>query len=178
MNLRVAFVAGTLAPGGSERQMWYLAKALQEHSCEVALCALTRDAYFEAEFRKLDIDAAWVGRVQNPAARTVAIVNALRTFRPDVVQSMHSFVNLHASIAARALGAAGLGSLRCDLRLARGDNGRWTPWLLRVPDAIVVNSRKIRAQIIASRLQNPDRVYYLANRVDACRFDTGRAEHD
>jgi len=178
MSLRVAFVAGTLAPGGSERQMWYLARALKEHGAEVSLCSLTRDAYFESEFRTLGIHSSWVGRLRNPAARTLAIASTLRKFRPHIVQSMHSFVNLHATIAARILGAAALGSLRCDLRLARADNGRWAPWLLRVPDALVVNSRKIRAQIIAARLQPPDCVYYLPNRVDAGRFESGRVDHD
>ncbi len=177
MTIRVAFIAGTLAPGGSERQMWYLAKSLGQAGQKTRLCSLTRDAYYETEFRRIGIEAAWVGRFRNPVARVASIVSSLRAFRPHVVQSMHSFANLYAVLAARALGAMSFGALRCDLRLATKDNGRWTPWLVRTPDALIVNSERIREQVIDAQLQVPDRVYYVANRIDSARFDITPKPH-
>ncbi|MEP7353429.1 MAG: glycosyltransferase family 4 protein [Acidobacteriota bacterium] len=172
--LRVAFIAGTLGQGGTERQLLYMVRSLQEAGCLVQVCCLTRGEANEAELRKNGIEAIWVGRHGNPPARVVEIVKALRPFQPHVVQSMHSFANLYAALPALALGAISAGSLRCDLKLSARENGRWAKWLLRVPDGLVVNSKMLHGQVTHANVLTPDRLYYLANRVDLDFFGAPR----
>jgi hypothetical protein len=170
-QLRIAVVAGTLGRGGTERQMWYAIRALLAAGAEVRVCSLTQGEYYDGEFRKLGIQPWWVGHFSSPVLRLAQMAGKLHAFRPHVIQSMHSFTNLYSVLAGRTLGAISIGALRCELQLSSKDNGRWTKWLLQTPDALIVNSHKVRNQLIAVNCVLSERVYYMPNSID---FDVYR----
>jgi glycosyltransferase involved in cell wall biosynthesis len=176
--LRVAFIAGTLGHGGAERQMTHMIRALRISGVEVRVCCLTEGEHYEKLLQEEGVVVECVGKHSNPALRLMAIVKSLRRFKPHVLQAGQSFVNLHAALPARALGAISLGALRCDLELSSKDNGSWIRWLMRVPDAVVVNSQVVRNQLIDGGIVNASRVHYLANRVDLSYYDVTPIPHD
>jgi glycosyltransferase involved in cell wall biosynthesis len=164
--MRIAFIAGTLGRGGTERQSLHMIRALVSAGCDVRVCCLTRGEYFEPELRQIGVDPWWVGRFSSPLARLTEITARLAAFRPQIIQATHSFVNLYAALAARVLRAKSVGALRCQLQLSRRDNGRWTPWLVSAPDALLVNSWKVRDQLKAEKIA---KVYCLPNRVEGTK---------
>ncbi len=50
-------------------------------------------------------------------------------------------------------------------------NGLWTAWLLRTPDALVVNSLTGWREMTASGLVSPERLCFLPNVIDLSEFD-------
>ncbi len=173
--VRVALLAGGLAQGGAEKQLLYLAAALRGMGADVRVCSLTNEGTYHDRLRFAGVEPIWVGRFSSPLARTVAIGRRLAPFRPHVIQACHSFVNLYAGLVGRPLGALSLGALRSSLRYCRQANGRWTRWLMTVPDAIVTNSDLARREICESRFVPQERVFVLPNAVDFAEFAGGRA---
>jgi glycosyltransferase involved in cell wall biosynthesis len=168
--VRVALLAGGLAQGGAERQLLHLARALRGMGADVRVYSLTNDGTYHDQLRSAGIEPIWVGRFSSPPARTADLGRRLASFRPHVVQACHSFVNLYAGLAGRACGSLSLGALRSSLRHCREANGRWTRWLMSVPDAIVTNSDLARRELLDSGLVAPGRVFVLPNAVDLAAF--------
>ena len=111
-HLRISFVAGTLAQGGSERQLYYMARSLARAGATTQVLCLT-----QGEFWQDKIEAAGVaGPVGRPEpvqlARLVAIVKEVRRFRPSVLQSQHFYTNPYVLVAARWLGIPEVGAIR------------------------------------------------------------------
>lgn len=169
-SLRVALVAGSLGAGGSERQLFYIARALREHGCEVRVYSLTSGEVYESKLRDLGVEVYWIGRRSNPPLRLATFIRQLRVFRPQVIQTMHSFTNLYAALAARAVGAVSIGALRCDLSFCQDSNGGWTKWLLRLPHRLAVNSRTIAALAASGTAALPSSTRWLPNCVDTGKF--------
>lgn len=169
--LRVALVAGTLGQGGAEKQLVYMARALLASNAVVRVCTLTPGGFHERSLRSLGLEPIWVGRHANPALRVAALVRALRSFRPQVVQSAHTYVNLHAALAARLLGAVSVGAMRNSLIHSRKASRFWTPWLLRAPDALIVNSHAVRESLIESRRVAADRLWLVPNALDLAAYE-------
>jgi glycosyltransferase involved in cell wall biosynthesis len=176
-RLRVAFVAGTLARGGAEKQLFYMARALAGAGVEVRVCSLGRGEFFEAELQRIGIPLTWIGRHSHPVLRTIALVRALASFRPHIVQSAHFYTNLYVAAAALTHHAIGLGALRNDGYHDVSANGRWGRWLLRVPSALLANSQaaKRNAELLGVR---PERVYVVPNVIDLPALDRSAADSD
>ena len=102
-SLQVALVVGGLAQGGAEKQLVYLARALQQAGVCLQVYSLTRHEYYEQTLSEMGIPPVWIGRYTNPLARIACLVNVLRKHRPHVLQSTHTFTNFHVAIAARIL---------------------------------------------------------------------------
>jgi glycosyltransferase involved in cell wall biosynthesis len=164
-RLRVAFVAGGLGQGGAEKQLVYMAGALLDVGATVAVYSLTRGEHYESTLRGLGIPVTWIGRRDHPIARLVALTRELRAFRPDVVHASHFFANLYAALAAPTCGAVGIGSLRNDVVHEVEANGRWGPWLLRLPRGLVANSEAARRRAMAHGV-SAGRVRVIPNVID------------
>jgi glycosyltransferase involved in cell wall biosynthesis len=147
--LRVGFVAGGLGQGGAEKQLVYMAGALLDGGATVAVYSLTRGEHYESALRALGIPVTWIGRHEHPAGRLVALTRELRAFRPHVVHASHFFANLYAACAAPTCRAVGIGSLRNDVVHEVEANGRWGPWLLRLPRGLIANSEAARRRALA-----------------------------
>lgn len=161
-SLRVAFVAGTLAQGGAEKQLVYMVAALQRAGADVKVYCCGSGEHFEGVLRDMGVAPVHIGRSTAPAVRLATLAIALRRFRPHVVQAAHFYMNLYAALAARACGALPVGAIRSDGVKDLGDTGAWGWWLLRMPSALIVNSRA--AQAAAQRLGVPaEAVHLIAN---------------
>ncbi len=176
---RVALIAGTLGHGGAEKQLAYGARALAAAGVDVLVLSLTRGERYERTLCEAGIPVVFTGRAPDVPRRLLAIARETARFRPQIVQSCHTFANLYAALAARRAGALSLGALRSSVAHAREGNGAWTPWLLRAPSALVVNSRAADARLRADPRLCPRNVYVVPNVIDAgpCRPDPRRSGH-
>jgi len=169
-SLQVALLAGTLAQGGAERQLYYIARALQTMQAEVRVLCLTRGEFWESEIRKLGIPVIWVGKSQQRPVRLARIIRELRRCRADIVQSQHFYTNLYAAVAARVVGAAEIGAIRSTGSAERRANGVvWGSLHLRSPRIIAANSQQAIRNAV--RLGVPsNRLFCLPNVVDTEYF--------
>jgi glycosyltransferase involved in cell wall biosynthesis len=172
---RVALVAGTLAPGGAEKQLLYLVRALLALRADVMVYSLTRGELYESALRELGVEPRWIGRYSSPALRTLSLAAALRDFRPHIVQSAHFYTNLYVSLVAPLYGALSIGTARSDIVHEVSANGRWGRWLLRLPGSLLVNSHAARKNAVAYGRAGDD-VHVLSNVIDLAAFDA-RVEH-
>jgi len=139
-RLRVGLVAGTLDPGGAEKQLIYMTRALLRAGVAVQVYSLTQGEQLETELRCLGVPPIWVGRRSHPLLRIVDLALALRHFRPHVLQATHFYANLYVSVVAPMYGAMAIGSVRNDAYSDVASTGRWGRWLLRIPPGLIANS--------------------------------------
>lgn len=166
---RVAFVVGTLGQGGAEKQLCYMARALRAGGIDARVYALAGGPY-EAELRAAGVPLAFIGRRAAPPLRMAALAAALAPFRPHIVQSAHFYTNLYVAAVAPALRAIGIGAVRNDAIFDVRENGRWGPWLLKLPAALFVNSHAARRN--AERMGiAPRALHVVPNVIDLDAFD-------
>jgi glycosyltransferase involved in cell wall biosynthesis len=160
--LRVAFVAGTLAQGGAEKQLTCMAAALQAEGARIQVYSLLAGGHFESVLTAMGVEVVHVGTHGSPVVRLWQLTGALRRFRPHVVQAAHFYANLYAALAARPVRALSVGAIRSDGIKDVRDTGPWARWLLRLPDVLVVNSFAARERAISSGVA-PGRVSVIPN---------------
>lgn len=169
--LRVALLAADLRKGGAEKQLVYVARALVEAGVTMRVYTLTQGEEHEATLRALGLEPIWFGRRGNPLLRLGTLASALREFRPQLIQSMHSFANLYASLLGRWFRAVSVGALRSSVEHSRQGNGAWTPWLIRTPTALIVNSEVVRDDLLERRLRRPEGLFLLPNVIELADYD-------
>jgi glycosyltransferase involved in cell wall biosynthesis len=169
--LRVAVLAANLSQGGAEKQLVYMARALQDAGVTTRIYSLTRGQHYESILRTIGLEPVWVGRRGHPLLRLKTLARHLQGFRPEVIQSTHSFANLYAGLLGRLLGAVSVGALRCSLQHCREGNGPWTRWLVTLPTALIVNSQTARDDLLQSRLISQERVFLLPNAIELEEYD-------
>lgn len=174
---RVALIAGGLALGGAEKQLVYMARALVGRGVTLRCYSLTTGDAYEEAIRRAGAELVWIGRHRAPAARLVRLAYELARFRPHVVQAGHFFVNLYAALGARLCGAVSIGALRNDAVFELNENGRWGPWLLRLPTVLVANSAAGCRNACALGRRR-DEVLLLPNVIDLSEFDAARTDLD
>ena len=168
--LRVALVAGTLGRGGAEKQLVYMARALQADGVDVRVFSLTRGDTYESALAGLGLAPTWVGRYANPLLRSMALAAALREWQPHVVQAGHFYVNLHVTLAAKVVGALSLGAVRNDAAHDVHGTGLLGRWSLRAPTGLIANSQAARRN--APRYgRREERVLVVPNVIDVGAFD-------
>ena len=167
-GLKICFIAGTLAKGGAERQLYYMLRALRQNGgCPRVLCFRSGE-YWEGAIRQLGVPVICVGRSR--IGRIRQIVRELRDDPPDILQSAHFYTNGYTQIAARLLGVPEIGAIRCDLVSEVSGNH---PWLRRISlstlRTVAANSRAaIRS---AERFGlSPGSLRLLPNVVDTSHF--------
>jgi glycosyltransferase involved in cell wall biosynthesis len=168
--LRVALLAGELVQHGAEKQLVYMARALQALGVDVRIYSLTKGEFYEAELTRIGLAPHWIGRYGNPLARVAAFSTALCSFRPHIVQAGHFYTNLYVGLSARTSGAISIGALRSDALSEVAANGRWGKLLLRLPHTLLANSAVARQNAILLGA-HPDRIMVLPNVIDLPDFD-------
>jgi glycosyltransferase involved in cell wall biosynthesis len=164
-----------LTQGGAEKQLVYMAHALARHEIGVRVYSLTRGDFYEAVLARLALPPVWIGTRAHPLVRTLALARALRAFRPHIVQAGHFFTNLHVTLAARLVGAQAIGCLRNDAVFEVQANGRWGPWLLKTPPAVIANSTAAKRNAGALG-RPPDRIHVVPNVLNLAEFDDAPRE--
>lgn len=171
-KVNVSFVAGTLALGGAERQLFYLVRGLRQSGAEVRVLSLTQGEFWETKIRDLGASVTWVGQHGSRLARLGRIVARLRQDRPVLVQSHHFFTNLYVVAAARLLGLREVGAIRNDAYSEVGFTGTLGPLSLRTPRLLAANSRAGVENAIALGVPS-HRIRLLPNVVDTEQFEPG-----
>ena len=167
---RVALIAGGLSQGGAEKQLLYMARALQQRGIDVRCYCLTRGDFYQPAFEQSGIPVIWIGRFQTPLLRLARLIPLLRAFHPQAVQAGHFFTNLYAALGARACGAISIGAIRNDGAFELAENKGWGPWLMRLPTLVVANSR-VGARFAQTHGRGPDGVVVIPNVIDLQAFD-------
>lgn len=172
---RVGFVAGTLGPGGAERQLYEQCRILVESGVPPVVLALTQGEEWELRLNDLGVETVWVGRSTRRSERLRAVVSALRQRRVGVIQASHGMTNLYAATAGRVLRKPSIGALRTTPERVLADLGRLGIMALRSPDRLAGNSPTNLAAAVRLGVR-PERIRYVPNAVDLRRFTPLRAE--
>lgn len=170
-QLRVGFVTGSLAQGGAEKQLVYMTRALQQAGVEVQVYSLTRGEYYEPTLQTLGISVRWAGRRQGPLLRVPALAAAARPFQPHFLQSATFFTNLYAALVAPLVGGVSIGCLRSDLQHSFAENGRWGPWLVRLPSFLIANSNSAGHGLLHTTNKPCEHILVVPNVIDLEEFD-------
>src|SRR6478736_3641031 len=113
--VRIGFVAGTLGCGGAERQLLFMLRGLRNAGADIKVLCLTRGERYEAPIRELGIDIEWIGSSPSRVSRIRNTVKALRSFKPDVIQSAHFYTNIYSATAGYVLQRPNIGAIRNDV---------------------------------------------------------------
>jgi glycosyltransferase involved in cell wall biosynthesis len=168
-SLRVAFIAGSLGQGGTEKQLLYLARELRRASVDARVLTLTRGEFYEEAFADAGVPVEWAGRHRLPM-RLGELAAAVNRFGPHIVQAVHFFTNVYAVWCARLQGSVGIGAIRGDGWFDMGECGIWGRPLLRLPRSLVANSRAAVRHAEEAGI-DPARLHLLANVIDLEQFD-------
>ncbi|HKQ80510.1 MAG TPA: glycosyltransferase [Blastocatellia bacterium] len=169
-KLNICFLAGTLGQGGAERQLFYILKTLRQNGARLRLLSLTRGEFWEEPIKELGVQVCWVGESSSRLMRLKRITNEVNKDRPGVIQSQHSFTNLYAALAGRALGVRSIGAIRTDGKREVQYLGRVAGRLsLRLPHSIAANS-KFGIRNAEGLGTAPSRLHLLRNFVDTDYF--------
>ena len=165
-KLKVCFLAGTLGRGGAERQLIYMLRALGWAGVTTRVLCLTEGEPFEHDIRELGVPVEYVGASHSRPTRLYRIIQALRRKPTDILQSVHFYTNLYATVAARAVGICDIGAIRNDLSSEElKENGIAGRRHLTFPRHLIANSVLARQRAISYGI-SPDRIDFVRNAVD------------
>jgi glycosyltransferase involved in cell wall biosynthesis len=174
-RVRVSFIAGNLALGGAERQLFYIVQALHRSGASPSVLCLTAGDHFEYEIRRLGVPIVSVGGTRSRLRRLWNICRAAAALRPHIVQSQHFYANLYAVAAARTVGAREVGAVRNDARSEVRANGSVLGHLsLRTPRVLAANSRAGVDNAVALGTA-AEKLHLLPNVIDTDLFRPGPA---
>jgi glycosyltransferase involved in cell wall biosynthesis len=172
-GLRISFVAGTLAQGGSERQLFYMVRALARAGAATQVLCLTQGEYWQDKIEQAGVPVQWVGRSRSQARRLVEIVQRVGEFRSSILQSQHFYTNPYVLAAARWLGIPEIGAIRSATR-----------WAVARKSAFIRRFSMLRLRHLAANSQqsideaiemgvSPKRLTLLPNVIDLDQFSPG-----
>lgn len=168
---RVALIVGDLGIGGAPKQALYIAQALHEAG---AALQVFYTSYESARFAPLEargIVPVNFGGPRHVAGRVISLIRGLRHFKPHLVFSLRTYLNLYAGAAAPLAGSVCIGTLRSNLAYERAHFGRFTRLVCTLPKALVVNSFAARDQLTQAGWLHPTRLHVLPNVIDLGIFD-------
>jgi glycosyltransferase involved in cell wall biosynthesis len=169
-GLRVCFIAGTLQPGGAERQLYYTVRVLQQAGAKVQVLALTRGDFWEEPILRSNIPITWVGESSSRLARLLKIIREVRRMGAVIVQCQHFYTNFYGSIAARILRIREIGAIRNNVFSELADVGKIKGIMnLRMPRMLAANSRGA-ITVLAKLGVSPTRTFFLPNVIDTEKF--------
>jgi len=169
-NLKVCFIAGTLAQGGAERQLFYILQALCQAGATPRLLSLNHGEFWEEAIKALGVSITCLGNESSRLKRLFRILKELRRDRPDVLQSQHFYTNAYAGLAAAILRVKAVGAMRSNGQYEVTHTGVLGSRLnLRLPRMIAVNSRNAMRYAIGRGVP-ASRLYFLPNVVDTQWF--------
>jgi glycosyltransferase involved in cell wall biosynthesis len=172
-DVRVCFLAGTLARGGAERQLIYMLRALKQTGASIRLLCLTRGEALEGEVKALGIPVEWVGAGAR-TTRLYRIIQSLRREPADILQSAHFYTNLYTAVAGRAVGIRNIGAIRSNLNNELEANGLAGRGDLFLPTHLIANSALARQRAITRGI-SPERIDLVLNAVEV---ESGNGKRD
>ena len=93
--MKICFIAGCLAQGGAERQLFYNLKFLKNKGIDPLVICFTKGDHWEKKIINLSIKVINIHKQKNPLSKLLKIILLLRYHRVDIVQSQHFFTNIY-----------------------------------------------------------------------------------
>ena len=180
---RILLVVGQLACGGTERQLYLLARHLVARGFEVHVAVSNETNDESYRHRLLDIGASLVGLNQGSSTVPTKLRKLMRLrhyisrHQPHIVHSMSFRLNCMVTLAAVGSSAAVLGSVRNDFEFCRREYG-WLAGLVnsRWPRTLLFNSIESARKAQSSHvLFRPRNIEFVRNGVECDRADQPRA---
>jgi glycosyltransferase involved in cell wall biosynthesis len=173
-GMKVCFLAGTLTPGGAERQLYYMLQALCQAGAVPRVLSLDRGGFWEEKIKALGVPVTCVGDARPRWQRLLGVLREARRNPPAVLQSQHFYTNAYAGMAARLLRVSGIGAMRSNGASEVRRSGFFGGWLnLRLPAVIAANSQQAIQYAVAQGIP-ARRLHFLPNVVDTERFKPSR----
>lgn len=98
---RVLLVIATLTYGGTETQLYHLARKLHQRHYDVMVCCVTMGGPLADDLRRIGIDVRILGKRHKLDAWVLwKFVQLLRSYRPDVVHSFLFTANMWSRLGA------------------------------------------------------------------------------
>lgn len=176
---RVLLVIATLTYGGTQIQLYHLAKGLKRRQYDVMVCCVTRGGPLAEDLRRLGVDVRILGKRHKLDARVLwKLVQAFRCFRPHVVHSFLFTANMWGRLAAwlyKPRGVvASIRSFRGRRALAYVVVDRV---LSRITDRVICNARAIANCLAQEEGVAAGKLTVIYNGVDTDWFDDWLAAH-
>lgn len=169
-DLRVAVVASSLGLGGAEKQTVYMIRALREAGFDARLFYLGGGGHYETVLRQTGVPIHPIDFPDRPWVILVRLIDALRRFRPHIVQ-VCQFGDLHyGGIAGRLGRALVLAGVRSDGWYELRTHGRLSRFLVPLAHGLVSNSHYARQNLMSQGVA-PRKMEVLPNVIDPRDFD-------
>jgi glycosyltransferase involved in cell wall biosynthesis len=181
-NCRILYLLGQLRPGGQERQLYYLLKAMDRRRCQPALAVwnnCTRDDVYVQEIEHLDVPIYACSGGSSVRIKLAELRRLVAGLQPEIIHSYCFYMNIIAWSIARHSKAIPIGSIRQDFtderwRLGGGLRGMIMGGLsARLPASQIFNSwtAKIAAEKYGG-LFKPNHIHVVPNGIDTARVKT------
>jgi glycosyltransferase involved in cell wall biosynthesis len=164
-KLRLAFLAGTLAQGGAEKQMAYMVEALHRFGAKVQVFTLVPNGFYDSWLRSRGISPQCVGYFSNPAIRVAAFAQLLGKYRPHLIQAGHTYMNAYAAILGRMGYGISIGAVRTNVTDLSVLHNKLVVRLLMSTTALITNSEATRYGLVANGLARAERIHVVPNAV-------------
>ena len=159
---KVAFLAGTLALGGAEKQMFLMVKSLKEHGVPVVVFTFTSGQYYENQIRQLGVSSVHIEG--NRIGRLFNLYIQLRVWRPTVLHAAQGFVSPYVGILGTVLGIKSIGTIRSSIDyFSKYHSKLLLKSICYFPHCVVLNSKSSYDQIIRSNLLSKEKAKLLLN---------------
>jgi len=125
LSCRLLYLIGQLGAGGSERQLFYLLKAMnrERYAPAVAVWNLSEFDSYLSQIRALDIPLFALANGCSKLKKLQTLRRLVKEAKAEVVHSYTSFTNFAAWCTTVGTKAVPVGSVRSDFISARKDNG-------------------------------------------------------
>src|SRR5919109_971882 len=173
MKCRLLYLLGQLGPGGSERQLWNLLKAMDRDRYQPAVVVWNyqKDETYVSRIKQLGLPIFPLRSCSFTAKKMLQFRRLVRTLEPEVAHSYSFYTNFAVHWATIGRRSIAVGSVRGDLLAAKKGSGAVLGWLsARWPQKQICNSfAAAKAMGASAEHQNP-RVYVVRNGLDLQRF--------
>lgn len=166
VRCRLLYLVGQLGPGGLERQLCYLLRAMDRKCYQPAVTVwnFSEDDVYVPQIRELGVPLYSLPPTLSRAVKLRAFHRLVGRLQPEVVHSYNLYTNFAAYWAVWGTQAIAFGSMRSDFTLEKEDAG---PWLGRL------SSRWPRSQIsnnsLAAQTIRRSRSLFLPGTVSVVR---------
>jgi glycosyltransferase involved in cell wall biosynthesis len=174
MKCRLLYLIGQLAPGGSERQLYYLLQAMDReyYRPAVVIWNFREEDVYVPQIRALDVPLYFFPRTRLTAVKLARFRRLVRALQPELVHSYSFYLNFATSRAVWGTRTVAVGSVRSDFTLDKRDTGPWLGSLsARWPCNQICNSLSAVETVRCSRgLFAPRQLSMVRNGIDLERF--------
>ena len=180
INCRLLYLLGQLRPGGQERQLYYLLKAMDRHRFHPAIAVWnysTRDDTYLSDIERLGVSVYPCSDDAAAPRKVVELRRLVGALRPEIVHSYCFYMNIVAWSAVLGTNGIPIGSIRQDFIDERwrldGPTGKLVGGLsARLPAVQIFNSgtAKLAAEQCRDRFK-PTKMYVVRNGIDVAAFE-------